>query len=95
MPTFRRLPKRGFSNVQFATRHGIVNVGMLEERFEVGAHVTAQALIEVGLLRSLRFPVKVLGDGELTKKLVIDAAKFSKTAAQKIEAAGGEARVIS
>lgn len=94
MPTFRRLPKRGFSNVQFATRYGIVNVGMLEERFEAGAHVTAQALMEVGLLRSARSPVKVLGDGELTKKLVIDAAKFSKSAAQKIEAAGGEARVI-
>ena len=94
MPTFRRLPKRGFSNAQFANPHGIVNVGMIEERFESGAHVTAQALMEVGLLRSLRFPVKVLGDGELTKKLTIDAAKFSKSAAQKIEAAGGEARVI-
>ena len=94
MPTFRRLPKRGFSNVQFATRYGIVNVGMLEERFEAGAHVTAQSLMEVGLLRSLRFPVKVLGDGELTKKLVVDAVKFSQSAAQKIEAAGGEARVI-
>ena len=94
MPTFRRLPKRGFSNYQYATRYGIVNVGMLEERFEAGAHVTVQALVEVGLLRTVRFPVKVLGDGPLTKKLVIDAAKYSKSAAEKIQAAGGEARII-
>lgn len=95
MPTFRRLPKRGFSNVQFATRYGIVNVGSLEERYEAGAHVTPQSLLEVGLLRTVRYPVKVLGDGTLTKKLTVDAAKFSKSAMEKIQAAGGDARVVN
>ena len=95
MPTFRRLPKRGFSNVQFATRYGIVNVGSLELRFEVGTHVTPQSLLEVGLIRTLRFPVKILGTGALTKKLTVDAAKFSKTALEKIQAAGGEARLVT
>lgn len=94
MPTFRRMPKRGFSNVQFETRYNIVNVESLESRYEAGAHVTAQALLEEGLVRNLRFPVKVLGNGTLTKKLIVDAAKFSKSAAEKIQAAGGEARVI-
>lgn len=94
MPTFRRLPKRGFSNVQFATRYGIVNVGSLDSRFEVDTHVTPQSLLEVGLIRTLRFPVKILGNGALTKKLTIDAAKFSKTALEKIQAAGGEARLV-
>ncbi len=93
MPTFRRLPKRGFSNAQFTTRYSIVNLASLEQRYEPGAHVTPQSLLEVGLIRNLRFPVKVLGDGTLTKKLVIDAAKFSKSAVEKIQAAGGEARV--
>lgn len=95
MPTFRRLPKRGFSNVQFATRYGIVNVGSLEERYEAGAHVTPQSLLEVGLLRTVRYPIKVLGDGTLTKKLTVDAAKFSKSAMEKIQAAGGDARVVN
>ncbi len=93
MPTFRRMPKRGFSNVQFRTRYNVVNVASLEERYEAGAHVTAQSLLEAGLIRNLRFPVKVLGDGELTKKLVVDAAKFSESAMQKIKAAGGEANI--
>ncbi len=93
MPTFRRVPKRGFSNAQFTTRYCVVNVAGLEERFEIGAHVTAQALLEAGLIRNLRFPVKVLGDGSLTKKLTVDARKFSKTAKEKIEAVGGETRL--
>ncbi len=95
MPTFRRLPKRGFSNVQFATRYGIVNVGSLESRFEVDTHVTSQSLLEAGLIRTLRLPVKILGNGALTKKLTVDAAKFSKTALEKIQAAGGEARLVT
>lgn len=94
MPTFRRLPKRGFSNVQFATRYGIVNVGSLELRYDAGAHVTLQSLLEVGLIRNLRHPVKVLGDGALTKKLTVDAAKFSKAAIEKILAVGGEAKLV-
>ncbi len=95
MPTFRRMPKRGFSNAQFTTRYCVVNVASLEERFEVGSHVTRQSLLEVGLIRNLRYPIKILGDGDLKKKLVVDAAKFSKSALEKISAAGGEARVVA
>lgn len=93
MPTFRRIPKRGFSNAKFATCFSTVNVGKLEERFEAGAHVTPQSLLEAGLIRNLRLPVKILGDGELKKKLMVDAAKYTGTAKEKIEKAGGEARV--
>jgi large subunit ribosomal protein L15 len=94
MPTFRRMPKRGFSNARFTTRYSIVNVASLEKRFEPGAHVTPQSLLEVGLIRNLRDPVKILGEGQLTKGLIVDAAKYSETAKEKIQAAGGEARVL-
>ena len=94
MPTFRRLPKRGFSNFQFATRYQVVNVEDIDARFDAGAHVTAEALRVVGLLRTVRLPVKVLGNGAITKKLLVEAAKFSASAQAKISAAGGEARVI-
>ena len=93
MPTFRRIPKRGFSNAKFTIRFSIVNVGNLEERFEAGAHVTPQSLLEAGLIRNLRLPIKILGDGELNKKLMVDAAKYTGTAKDKIEKAGGEARI--
>lgn len=92
MPTFRRLPKRGFSNARFRTVYSIVNIGGLESHFESGAHVTPQSLKEAGLIRTLRHPVKILGHGTLTKKLVVDAAKFSRSAVERIGAAGGEAR---
>ncbi len=92
MPTFRRLPKRGFTNAAFKTVYSVVNIGSLEERFDSGAHVTPQSLAAVGLIRTLRFPVKILGNGDLTKKLTVDAAKFSRTAEEKIKAAGGEVR---
>ncbi|UCC29887.1 MAG: 50S ribosomal protein L15 [Phycisphaerales bacterium] len=94
MPTFRRMPKRGFSNARFTTRYNIVNVGLLESRFEPGAHVTPQALLKAGLVRHLRYPVKVLGDGTLATKLIVDAAKFSSSAMEKIQAAGGETRIV-
>ena len=58
MPTFRRMPKRGFNNARFTTRYSIVNVASLEERFENGAHVTPQSLLEVGLIRNLAHPVR-------------------------------------
>ena len=93
MPTFRRIPKRGFSNAQFEVRYSVVNVAALEEAFPANTHVTPQALRESGLIRNLRLPVKVLGDGSLTKKLTVDAAKFSRAAMEKIQQAGGEARV--
>lgn len=92
MPTFRRTPKRGFNNARFTRRYQVVNVRDLEARFDAGTHVTIEALVEAGLVGSRREPVKVLGDGSLTKKLTVDAAKFSASAREKITAAGGEVR---
>ena len=92
MPAFRRMPKRGFSNFQFRTLYSVVNVASLDARFEDGAHVTAEALVEVGLIRNTRLPVKILGKGDLSKKLVVDAVRFSASAEEKIKAKGGEVR---
>lgn len=92
MPLQRRVPKRGFNNV-FATRYAIVNVQDLN-RFEDGAVVDAKALIEAGLLKKTLDGVKILGKGELTKKLTIQVAAYTGTAKQKIEQAGGKAEVI-
>jgi large subunit ribosomal protein L15 len=94
MPLFRRLPKRGFSNYKFATRCETVNVSQLE-RFDDGATVGAEQLSNAGLIDSLKNKVKVLGNGELTKKLQVTAHKFSKTAEQKIVASGGTAKLIT
>ncbi len=94
MPLFRRLPKRGFNNANFQTRYHVVNVGDLEERFEADTHVTGQLLIEAGLVRDLKQGIKILGDGALSKKLTVEAAKFSKQAAEKIQAAGGEIKLL-
>ncbi|MHC4456218.1 MAG: 50S ribosomal protein L15 [Planctomycetota bacterium] len=88
MPLFRRLPKRGFSNYKFATRYEVVNVSQLE-RFEDGTNVGVEQLSKAGLIDSLKSKVKILGNGELTKKLQVTAHKFSKTAHQKIVASGG------
>ncbi len=94
MPLFRRLPKRGFNNAQFATRYNIVNLQDLDRRFDDDAHVTPDALVDVGLIRNRKLAVKVLGTGTLSKKLTVEAGKFSKQAAEKIVAAGGEAKVV-
>ena len=94
MALARRVPKRGFNNANFRTEWSIVNVGRLQERFEDNAHVTGQALVEAGLIRNLKRPVKILADGELSKKLRVEANKFSAAAAAKIAAAGGEAKSI-
>jgi large subunit ribosomal protein L15 len=91
MPLFRRLPKRGFNNNAFAQRFSIVNVGDLE-RFDNGATVDASALIAAGLVRDERYPVKILGDGELTKKLTVVAGKFTQQAKDKIAKSGGTAQ---
>lgn len=88
-PLFRRLPKFGFSNVQFRTEYQIVNVGDLEARFDDGGHVTAATLEAAGLVRSAKDRVKILGDGELKKKLKVEAHRLSASAVKKIEAAGG------
>jgi large subunit ribosomal protein L15 len=95
MPLFRRLPKRGFSNYNFRTTYSVVNVGDLGERFEEGAEVTPAALVEVGMVRDLKQGVKILGDGALSKRLTVEAQKFSKQAVEKIQAAGGEVKIAS
>ncbi len=87
MPLQRRLPKRGFTNI-FKSEYAILNLSDLEARFETGATVDRDALRSAGLVRGAR-KVKVLGDGDLTKKLTVHADKFSKSAREKIEAAGG------
>ncbi len=92
MPLARRLPKRGFNNI-FATVYANVNVSDLD-RFEDGATVNAQALVDKGILKKTLDGVKVLGRGEITKKLTVQAAAFSATAKEKIEAAGGKAEVV-
>ena len=92
MPLYRRVPKRGFTNV-FGTEYAEVNVERLEA-FEDGAVVDAKALLEARIIRKELDGVKVLGGGELTKKLTVKAAKFTASAKEKIEAVGGKAEVI-
>jgi large subunit ribosomal protein L15 len=88
MPLIRRLPKRGFNNAAFKTRYAIVNLGDLN-LFEDGAAVDEKALLEKGLIRGNFDGVKILGTGELTKKLSVTADKVSSSAKEKIEKAGG------
>ena len=92
MPLYRRVPKRGFNNV-FGTEYAEVNVERLEV-FNDGDVVNAQALLEKKIIRKEMDGVKVLGGGELTKKLTVQAAKFTGSAKEKIEAVGGKAEVI-
>jgi len=92
MPLARRIPKRGFTNI-FAKEYATVNVSELE-RFEDGTEVTAQLLKELRIIRKVNDGLKVLGNGEITKKLTVKAAKFTKAAAEKIAAAGGTAEVV-
>ena len=92
MPLQRRIPKRGFNNI-FAKQVVSVNVGSLN-RFEDGALVTAQALREAGILKKPGDALKILANGELTKKLTVKADAFSEAAKAKIEAAGGKAEVV-
>ncbi len=94
MPLFRRLPKRGFNNYKFETRYQIVNISQLE-RFDEGAAVGVEQLSDAGLINSREGKVKILGDGELTKKLDITAHKFSKRAKQKIVDCGGTTKLIT
>jgi large subunit ribosomal protein L15 len=93
-PLYLRLPKVGFSNFRFARNYHLVNIGDLEEVFEDGDRVTGDVLVQARLVRNLKLPVKVLGDGELNKKLTVEAQKFSKKAAARITAAGGEAITV-
>jgi large subunit ribosomal protein L15 len=91
MPLYRRLPKRGFSNARFEVRYSIVNVGQLDAAFQEGASVDAEAIRRAHLVNEKTGPIKVLGGGDMTKKLTVSADRFSGSAKKKIEAAGGKA----
>ena len=92
MPLYRRIPKRGFTNI-FAKEYVIVNVSELN-RFDDNMVITPEVLLSEGLIKRINDGVKILGDGEISKKLTVKAHKFSKTAAEKIEAAGGKVEVM-
>ncbi|HRL50818.1 50S ribosomal protein L15 [Enterococcus aquimarinus] len=91
-PLFMRLPKRGFTNVN-RKEYAVVNLDILN-RFEDGTEVTPLTLVEAGIVKDEKSGIKVLGNGELTKKLTVKAAKFSKTAEEAIVANGGSVEVI-
>ncbi|KZL93192.1 50S ribosomal protein L15 [Clostridium magnum] len=92
MPLYRRLPKRGFTNI-FAKDYAEINVERLNI-FEDGTEVTPELLLQKGIVKKSKNGVKVLGNGELQKNITVKAAKFTKAAAEKIEAAGGKVEVI-
>jgi large subunit ribosomal protein L15 len=94
VPLYRRLPKRGFNNFNFTTRYEVINVSQLD-RFKDGAVVDVKCLFGAGLISSADSRVKLLGDGELTKKLDVNVHKFSKTAHDKILSCGGVAKVVA
>jgi len=93
MPLHRRVPKRGFHN-PFRVEYAVVNLDALSERFADGAEVTPDLMRAIGLVRDARLPIKVLARGEVSKKLSVQAHKFSGKAAEKIAAAGGSAQVL-
>jgi large subunit ribosomal protein L15 len=94
MPLSRRIPKRGFSNFRYATNYQTVNVRDLDNRFDDDAVITPAELHAKRLISSPDSPVKILGEGELTRRLTVKANAFSASAKDKIEAAGGKAEVI-
>jgi len=91
-PLYRRMPKRGFTNI-FKKEYTVINVGDLENRFESGSEVTIESLFEVGLIKAVKYGVKILGTGELSKALTVKVDKVSEAAKNKIEAAGGRVEV--
>ena len=93
LPLYRKLPKRGFNNYRFAKKYAIVNVESLN-KFNDGEVVDFAALLAMGIINEVNDGVKVLGEGELTKKLTVKAAIFSASAKEKIEAAGGKTEVV-
>lgn len=92
LPLYRKLPKRGFHN-KFATNYAIVNVATLNDKFEDGETVNLESLKAKGIVKKPLDGLKVLGNGEISKKLTVEAKVFSATAKEKIEAAGGKAEV--
>ena len=93
IPAYRRLPKRGFDNSKFADKYAIVNISDLE-KFNDGDIITAEVLLEKRIIRKAYDGLKVLGNGELTKKLTVQAKIFSASAKEKIEAVGGKVEVM-
>lgn len=94
-PFARRFPKRGFSNAGFRTEYWVTNVRDLHKNFDAGATVDIDALVKLGLIPNAKLPLKVLGTGDLKKKLRVVAAAFSASAKSKIEAAGGSCEVAA
>ena len=92
-PLVFRIAKRGFNNYEFQTKYAVINVGDLD-KFDNGVEVTPELLKEMGIVKDLKDGLKILGNGELSKKLTVKANKFSKVAKEKIENAGGKAEVI-
>lgn len=93
-PLYRRLPKRGFKNTRFETKYAVINLSTLDQFFEDGDVVTPEVLKTRGIIKKQLNGVKVLANGELTKKLTVKANRFSSVAVSKIEAAGGKTEVI-
>lgn len=93
MPLYRRIPKRGFNNKTFAKVYAEINVSRLEI-FENGTVVNGEMLKKSGLIKKLNDGISVLGNGDLTKKLTVQAVRFTKSASEKIEAAGGKVEVV-
>ena len=94
MPLYRRFPKRGFSNARFQKECAVINVGALEKNFDAGATVDRAALEAKGLVAGSCDGVRILGDGDLSRKLTVRADHFSKSAKEKIEKAGGTCDLI-
>ncbi|MDO9509022.1 MAG: 50S ribosomal protein L15 [Thermovirgaceae bacterium] len=94
MPLSRRTPKRGFSNARFKKCFQLINIERLNDLFEAGSEVGVREMLASGLIRNMQMPVKVLGNGEITKALTVSANAFSGQAIAKIEAAGGKTEVI-
>ena len=92
-PLVFRIAKRGFNNYEFQTKYAVINVGDLD-KFDNGVEVTPELLKEMGIVKDLKDGLKILGNGELSKKLTVKANKFSKVAKEKIENAGGKVEVI-
>jgi large subunit ribosomal protein L15 len=93
MPLYMKLPKRGFNNFRFRNNYSEINISELE-RFDDGTVVTGELLLEMKMLKKLQDGVSVLGNGTLTKKLTVTAKRFTKSASEKIEAAGGKVEVV-
>ena len=96
LPLYRKLPKRGFNNYRFAKQYYVINVAALENSKNIndGDVVDSAALLKAGIIDSTKIGVKILGEGELTKKLTVKAKVFSASAKEKIEAVGGKTEVV-